>query len=892
MLDAAPRLGKPELFARLADGHAARTTVVTPNRRLAQTLAREFDQRQLAHGRTTWETADILPYSAFVQRLYEEACYSPLAGELPLLLTADQEQALWEEIVRHSAADGALLAVTETAALAREAWQLAHEWNLLGELGGPRLDDDAAAFAAWAREYADRTDRQRLTDAARLPEIVTQKFGDSRAKAPKLVVAYGFDIAAPRERAFFGALGERGVAIARCGPAPRDSNARRVAAVDARDEDHRAACWARARLEGNPDARIGIVVPDLGQRKRALRRALSQILTPGGAPSGAPFNISLGEPLSAYPLVAQALAALALGGREIEWERASVVIRSPFIAGGEAEREQRAQLDAKLRRRAERFTTLDRLVRTTDGAIARTLAAYADFKRNRLFGAQSPGEWARAFNDALAALGFPGDRPLDSTEYQTLKKWHELLARFAGLESVAPRIGFDQALARLQRMAAATLFQPETSAAPIQVLGVLEAAGMEFDHLWVMSLSDHVWPMPSRPNPFIPLRAQRDARVPHASPAAMLDFAKRLTADWLSCTGEAVLSHPRREKERDLAPSPLIAHFAEHELPLPAYDNWRAAIRHARKMERISDVHAPALVARDAMHGGASLIKDQAACAFRGFAIHRLRAKGIDAPHTGLDEGERGKLAHAVMAKVWGALKSKRVLDAMSQGELGTLLDEAAGAAIAEEVRSRPSTLAGRFAEIERARLVQLAREWLEYERRRDDFTIVAFEERRPVELGSLKLNVRLDRVDKVASGARIVIDYKTGKPTTLRSLCGPRPDEPQLPLYVTACEPDAVAAAFAQLRAGKMKFVGLAREENLLPGVNTPADADKRSGAAASWPDQVAFWRAELDRLAHEFAAGNAEVAPKDNATCRGCDLHPLCRIHERRTEDSEDDE
>ena len=40
-------LSKADLFARLAEGHAARITVVTPNRRLAQTLMAEFDAFQL-----------------------------------------------------------------------------------------------------------------------------------------------------------------------------------------------------------------------------------------------------------------------------------------------------------------------------------------------------------------------------------------------------------------------------------------------------------------------------------------------------------------------------------------------------------------------------------------------------------------------------------------------------------------------------------------------------------------------------------------------------------------------------------------------------------------------------------------------------------------------------
>src|SRR5476649_1506341 len=115
-------LCKSDLFTRLAEGHAARITVVTPNQRLAQALAAEFDRAQIAQGLKVWETADILPFTAFVERAYEDALYSDLAAELPSLVTPNEEQQLWEELIRAGRGRD-MLAVPETAALARKAWQ-------------------------------------------------------------------------------------------------------------------------------------------------------------------------------------------------------------------------------------------------------------------------------------------------------------------------------------------------------------------------------------------------------------------------------------------------------------------------------------------------------------------------------------------------------------------------------------------------------------------------------------------------------------------------------------------------------------------------------------------------------------------------------------------------
>ena len=79
------RIGKQDLFARLAEGHAAGITVVTPNNRLAQSLRAEFDVFQTGKGLQSWEDADILPLDAFVARSHENAIYADEGAQHPLL---------------------------------------------------------------------------------------------------------------------------------------------------------------------------------------------------------------------------------------------------------------------------------------------------------------------------------------------------------------------------------------------------------------------------------------------------------------------------------------------------------------------------------------------------------------------------------------------------------------------------------------------------------------------------------------------------------------------------------------------------------------------------------------------------------------------------------------
>ena len=60
--------------------------------------------------------------------------------------------------------------------------------------------------------------------------------------------------------------------------------------------------------------------------------------------------------------------------------------------------------------------------------------------RQRLQASQMPSDWAPALSRVLQAIGWPGDRGLNSSEYQTLEVWNELLSELAGLDSVTGSI--------------------------------------------------------------------------------------------------------------------------------------------------------------------------------------------------------------------------------------------------------------------------------------------------------------------------------------------------------------------------------------------------------------------------------------------------------------------
>jgi ATP-dependent helicase/nuclease subunit B len=618
--------------------------------------------------------------------------------------------------------------------------------------------------------------------------------------------------------------------------------------------------------------RIGVVVPELGKRRSEVARVFSRTMQS----EPPPFNVSLGLPLSAYPLVDAALALLELAHGEVPFPVASQLLRSPFLGGAESEISRRAALDARLRRAADATLNLPKLIASLESAslLRRHLEQMFEVSRTR---PDAPGDWARHFSALLDAAGFPGERALDSAEFQTRARLHEALAELAKLERVASRFSFSQAHSFLRRHCEGTLFQPETADAPIQVLGVLESRGLRFDCLWVSGLTDDAWPLAAAPNPFLPIRLQKRAGIPEAGAEASLELDRRITAGWAAAADEVVFSAARKDKDRDLAPSPLIADVPEKTVTVTDYPRYRDLLFAAKKLESFADWQAPP-VSEKKIRGGTRVLADQAACPFRAFARWRLSAEALEEPASGLDARDRGKLLHVLMKEIWEQLRGSEAL----ASDVAPAIARAAGLAVKE------LGLEGRFAELERERLAKLAREWLDVEALRPPFQVHALEEKRTLTVAGLEFQSRIDRMDKLAhgnpEGGHVLIDYKSGNVGNPKQWHGPRPDDPQLPLYAAAAPEPLAAVVFAKLKPGEMRFMGYSRAPNLIPRVNV--------NPVTPWPKLIEEWRRDSEALGAGFAVGDARVDPKEDLkTCRLCELQTLCRVYEKFAGFSQDD-
>jgi ATP-dependent helicase/nuclease subunit B len=837
-----------EIFRALENG----ATLITASRRLARVLTREFHGLEMARGRTVWNHPDILPFDAFLDRAWRDWLWRGANGDAPILLNALQEQALWQRVIQESPAGASLLQIPETARQAAQTWQLMAAYRLPVD-GSFEASEDSAAFAAWSREFRGLCRAGGWLERARLSDFL-------REKLPRPVELYvaGFDEMTPQQREFLQALGEWR-AIER--PVPAVAVERRRLR-DSSAEIGSAARWARRLLESNGKAQIGvIVVPDLTRSRVPLERVFRQTL-------GRAAHLSVGPPLKDFPLVRAALLMLEFAQGSLPLSRVGMLLRSPFLAEAEAERSQRDLLDVKLRRKSLWDISIP-MLRDAAGSCPQLqrMLWRAEKKLPNLNEEQAPSEWTHDVAGLLDAFGWPGRRTPNSGEFQTIEAWRGLLSGLASLDLTTPRMGLAQVIDWLGQTAAATPFQPEDEGAPVQVMGMLEAAGQRFDHLWIMGLHDEALPAPANPNPFIPSALQRQHNLPHCSAAREVEFASTLMNRLLRSAPDIVLSYPEREGDRALAPSPLIAGGSWMQDDEQRPHDWIVNMRTSVAFEEIADETAPELVQSDST-GGASLFKDMAACPFRAFAKHRLGARPMEDPGLGLSYRDRGTTVHKALEFIWRELGSHARLMERSSRDLEALIAQGADAAVA---KLGPGI--GR--DLEKRRLQKLLMEWLEIEKSRPEFTVAVIEAERVVTISGVQVRIRADRVDALSDGREIILDYKTGqlKP---RGWDGERPDEPQLPLYcVTNAQPVA-GAALALIRTGELRFRGLTGA-----GAALPAMAKMSIDPALPFEAQLEEWRRVLEQLAANFRNGQAEVDPKSGA-CDNCGLRALCRIRE----------
>ena len=442
-------------------------------------------------------------------------------------------------------------------------------WRIDGALGSFPGNDDAKAFADWARATSSAAPTEQHTDGARLADVVAPLLAEGALRKPKLLVAYAFDVVDAAGAGLPRCLregGDRGRDVFRpiaAWPAARtvrvfasaQDGARGGGAVGAREAGSRRRAHRRRRARARPAQRRRCCA---SSRARCIRRTTCRAR---GAQGAAVQRLAR---RAAFGLSARAAR------RFPDWSSRQARCRSTGVEADPLVPSSPARTPRWRRARCSMPRFGESRRRNSASASSSALIEGCPLLRQALealFAVREAGDEIRRTTGPgtsptlLEAVGFPGERALDSDEFQTRAKLNETLAELA--QARARRAADDARRARWRSFGACardTLFQPESpdgadpGARRARVGGprVRRAVG-ERPHRRGLAAARRAQSFPSaraaeEGAAFRKRRRKRRWRARGGSPRDGCDAAD-----------EVVVSHPAREDDRKLIASPLIS---------------------------------------------------------------------------------------------------------------------------------------------------------------------------------------------------------------------------------------------------------------------------------------------------------------------------------------------
>ncbi|TAG77433.1 MAG: hypothetical protein EAZ21_14810, partial [Betaproteobacteria bacterium] len=497
--------------ARLLALPPAKTLVLTPSDRARRAFAALWADAAL---RAAGKAAVMLPtfdtLNGYAARLWSEAQLFGVNQDPRSLIAPVVEQALWRHIAQQLT--GATSA--ESAALAAgfaEAWQLEHFHVASADspsMSRISLSSNGELYREARRRFASALQRQQAITAAELLNNLNASEWVERMVPYEHIITTPSFIGRSAEEAFLsklasytsephfnmGYMGNDETANAEIASLSRHQFS------NEREERRAAIAWATQRLQHHVSAkhpqRIAIVVPELQRERSAWQRALSA--------TRLDYNLSLGLPVSKHPWAAAGFTLVGALVSSIPVEIVSAALRHARWGRTGDSLRAISYRERELLERGVSQCTLDEFcsehvpaLRSIRDRISQARGAFS-LRRERL----SRGQWSSVFEKLINALS-ERDSALDSGTFQLRASLLESIETWIELDDWLPAVTLVQAQQELIEITDQSAFQPEGSDAPLQVMGLLEAAGVPFDAMWFCGSTDRVLPERQRANPFL-----------------------------------------------------------------------------------------------------------------------------------------------------------------------------------------------------------------------------------------------------------------------------------------------------------------------------------------------------------------------------------------------------
>ena len=931
-------LVESEVASQLASALDRGALFLTPNTRLAAFLREVLDAlmiKQQASEQAVWQSSEIIPFDTWTKTQWNAAM---LLGRVPpkLMLTAGQDLLYWEKALDKSQVAQGLMSPASAAAQAQQAYGLLKQSLVDVNQHAFEFNSavDSQAFFDWLLHYqaiVQNSEHIALVDAqSQLLTLGNNGLGvDTKNSESRLVVMVGFQAPTPLQKGIVDAYADGG-SVETINLHVNNKSIQFNGCHDFSEEVRAAAFWSKALQDKNPSARIAIVIQNLAQNRMLVERRFLEAFEPTSVSAAIPslhngFNLSAGIPLSEAGVIKVGLSIIDAISHPLPIEQWLAILNSPYVGDGQADILLRRSLIAKAHDTGEReysLTQISRLLswrssdtKTTcaannttsdkplfDSSMASGLEAAAQYciswqsdrgkNQSKL---DFPSQWLPVFKKIVGLFLWPGSRTLNSDEYQQLTRFELQCQSFASFDAVVGKVPLAKAAQLFRRHCQQQVFHRETidnpdAAKHVQVLGGLEASGQTFDHLWLVGMSERQWPLMPQAHPLIPRSLQLEYAMPSSSVEREFEYAKSLTAGYLSSAKEIIVSYPLTVDDIACQISPLVDGLAVTLAEQFSVEFSRAG--QAPAADGLTPSHTDIELERQDMlvsipdhwgkpldvesenqvlPGGSAMLKDYNVNPLKTYIKWRLGARPLGEAVLGVSALERGNAIHEALETIWQALGGSAALQDCTQDQISQLVSDAAEAALNGIFARRFKPLSVRLRALEKQRLQNTLESWLALEAARPGFIVDSLERALVFSIAGQTLQLRIDRIDRLADGQLILIDYKSGA-TQPSGWLDDAVTEPQLPLYVCALADSVdgndsqkkppMAIAFARLKAGDLAFEGVAPETGAALDINGVKNlASKRNHAFFDWAALAEHWQQRLTLAINEIAAGKAAV-------------------------------
>ncbi|MGQ9920966.1 MAG: PD-(D/E)XK nuclease family protein [Desulfobacca sp.] len=753
--------------------------VVVPHIRVAHQVWRRQRLAARSQGVAAWEPLAMTTLTGWWQQLWQQAWLPWQRASVWQRLVS------WQQVLEATPFQGQVLADLAWAALLDETYDLIQRY----QLPAPDAKTLQSPFIAWRQtvfqKFATLAAQEGMSIGAHVPQMLLQALAAGQLHLPDYLVVVGLETLAPWEEHWLRAVAKYRPVLRLQLWGRRDGESQLLAAAlpDQRQELEWVVTQLLELAQKHPPHRVALTAPNLEDYLPALRRLLPEVLGPAATAAGGLYNFSLGPTLADTCLFQAAFLPLRfiLGGEQrqdlLAW------LQSPYYGAWRDWQKTFLNWDltwrennlgygwASLKRAGQGLMLLDAgeaPIDLIDQALGLLTAGPAPL-----------ATWQERLLQLWRLLAFPL-----LTNNAEGEAWHRLQGLLADLAQVSSnRLWSAAEVLEWLRWGAARqdLPGPGTSEAGVQIQGLLELQGLDYDVIFCLGLNMGIFPPPPRTLPLLTY-AER-AAVWGGTFGSQYQFAEISYRYLQAAAPHLILTRPLIWQEEERLASQLVAAAtAEQQKTFTAlgqlHVGWlrspavRAALRHPEAEPLESEEECLTLTLPD--HLPLSALERALACPCQFFLADLLGLTPLPEEEAGLPAIVRGQTLHQVVyrfTKRYGGLLKQT---GSWQDKLAGTVLQAVAAKVAADRPADPhwqaevarwlgaeDSLLWRWLAMEKERYLEGWR-WLALEQFFGDLRLPGW---------PTGLRGRIDRLDVHPKQGLMLWDYKTGEILSKKAL-------------------------------------------------------------------------------------------------------------------------